>query len=104
MAKRELELSPRCISMRAIVQEGKKLSLSEKFSRLAVRLRDPDWRRYGKLLFAGKMMGVALVLLIMFIVAVIPHLPALMESTAHAAEAEVKAADAVYPTVKAADI
>jgi len=40
--------------MSASPQYGKKLSLSEKFSRLAVRLRAPEWRRYGKLLFAGR--------------------------------------------------
>ena len=39
----------------------KKLSLSEKFSpTLATRLRDPDWRRYGKTLLAGKMLGIGL--------------------------------------------
>ena len=42
-----------------------KLSLSEKFSRLAVRLRDPEWRRYGGVLLAGKLLGVAAVLMIM---------------------------------------
>jgi ammonium transporter, Amt family len=46
-------------------QQRSKLSLSEKFSRLAVRLRDPEWRRYGGLLLAGKVLGVAAVLLIM---------------------------------------
>src|SRR5262249_8165934 len=42
------------------VKNPRKLSLSEKISRLAVRLRDPEWRRYGGLLLAGKMMGAAL--------------------------------------------
>ena len=45
-------------------RRGRKLSLAQKFSRLAVRLRDPEWRRYGRLLLAGKAMGVGLVLLI----------------------------------------
>jgi hypothetical protein len=31
-----------------------KLSLSEKFARLCVGLRDGKWRRYGMLLLAGE--------------------------------------------------
>ncbi len=34
-----------------------KLSLSEKFVRLRTRLKDSEWRRYGKLLLAGKALG-----------------------------------------------
>jgi Amt family ammonium transporter len=79
------------------------MSFAEKASRLAVRLRDPEWRRYGKLLLTGKLMGVGLVLLIMLAVNVIPLLPRLMESTAYAADA-VKAAEVLYPTVRPGDI
>jgi Amt family ammonium transporter len=91
------------MSTNPIAQDGNRLSFSEKAARLAVRLRDPEWRRYGKLLLMGKLMGVALVLVIMFAVNVIPHLPRLMESTAYAAD-EVKAAEVLYPTVKPGDI
>ena len=35
------------------------MTYSEKFSRLATRLRDPQWRRYGMLLLAGKALGIA---------------------------------------------
>ena len=77
--------------MSAIVQGGKKLSLSQKFSRLAVRMRDPEWRRYAKLVFAGKAMGVALVLLVMAFVS------GLFFAHVYAADAEVKAADVVNP-------
>src|SRR6266436_3461872 len=46
----------------------KRLSLSGKIHRLRNRLRDPEWRRYGTLLLAGKLTGLALVLLgIMFV-------------------------------------
>jgi len=62
-------------------------SLSEKCSRLAYRLRDPEWRRYGKLLFVGKMIGVGLVFVAMALFAVAPELPRMLESTAHAQEA-----------------
>jgi Amt family ammonium transporter len=37
-----------------------KLTYSEKVSRLSVRLRDPNWRRYGAMLLAGNTLGVAL--------------------------------------------
>jgi Amt family ammonium transporter len=72
-------------------RRGPKLSLAQKFSRLAVRLRDPEWRRYGKLLLAGKAMGVGLVLLIITVFS------GLFLSHVLAADAEVKAADVVNP-------
>src|SRR3989440_818615 len=72
-------------------QYRNKLSLSEKLSRLAVRLRAPEWRRYGKLLFAGKLMGVALTL------AVMAAMSYLVFGRVYAADAEVKAADVVNP-------
>jgi len=72
-------------------KRGPRLSLAQKFSRLAVRLRDPEWRRYGKLLIAGKATGVALVLLIITVVS------GVFFSHVLAADAEVKAADVVNP-------
>ncbi|MDQ2974192.1 MAG: ammonium transporter, partial [Acidobacteriota bacterium] len=50
----------------------KKLSFYQRLSRLQVRLHDPEWRRYGTLLLAGKMVGVGLLLL--GIVALFPDL------------------------------
>jgi Amt family ammonium transporter len=43
-------------------QQEPRLSFSEKFSRLRGRLRDPEWRRYAKMLMLGKAAGMALVL------------------------------------------
>ena len=43
------------------VSRAGRLTFSEKLSRLATRLRDPKWRRYGLLLLAGKTLGIALV-------------------------------------------
>jgi Amt family ammonium transporter len=77
--------------MSAIPQFGKKLSLSEKFSRLRVRLRTPEWRRYGKLLFAGKLAGVGLTL------AVMAAMSYFFFGRVYAADAEVKAADVINP-------
>jgi ammonium transporter, Amt family len=77
--------------MSAIPQFGKKLSLSEKCSRLGVRLRTPEWRRYGKLLFAGKLGGVGLTL------AVMAAMSYFFFGHVYAADAEVKAADVINP-------
>jgi Amt family ammonium transporter len=69
-----------------------KLSLSAKFFRLGARLRDPEWRRYGKVLLAGKVAGVAITMLVMTVVT------GLFFGSALAADApEVKAADIVNP-------
>src|SRR5712692_3287225 len=68
-----------------------KLSLSEKFVRLRTRLKDSEWRRYGKLLLAGKALGVCAVLLIITVTS------GLFFTVVHAADAGVKAADIVNP-------
>jgi Amt family ammonium transporter len=70
---------------------ARKMSLSEKFVRLRARLKDSEWRRYGKLLLAGKALGVFAVLLIITVTT------GLFFSVVHAADAEVKAADIVNP-------
>jgi Amt family ammonium transporter len=69
----------------------KKLPLAQKLSRLRVRLRDPEWRRYGKLLLIGKMAGVALLL------AGIVLLPDLLGLRSLAADTELKGNDVVNP-------
>src|SRR5882724_5226105 len=70
---------------------ARKLSLSEKFVRLRARLKDSEWRRYGKLLLAGKALGVCAVLLIITVTT------GLFFTVVHAADAVVKAADIVNP-------
>src|SRR4030081_1331606 len=79
--------------MSVIAKEKKKMSLSGKFSRLAMRLRDPEWRRYGGLLLGGKMLGIGMVLMIITVVsgAFFSHV------YAQTAAPEVKAADVVNP-------
>src|SRR3984893_15049269 len=71
----------------------KKLSLSQRLSRLQVRLHDPEWRRYGTLLLAGKMVGVGLLLL--GIVALFPDLMGFGKVLA--ADPEVKGNDIINP-------
>jgi Amt family ammonium transporter len=79
--------------MSVIAKEGKKMSLSGKFSRLAMRLRDPEWRRYGGLLLGGKAMGIGLVLLIITVISGLffGHV------YAQTAAPEIKAADVINP-------
>ncbi|HEY6939541.1 MAG TPA: ammonium transporter [Terriglobales bacterium] len=77
--------------MSVILKSGKKLSVTQKVSRLVIRLRDPEWRRYGKLLFAGKAIGVGLVLLIMTVVS------RLVFGRVYAADAPLQAAAIVNP-------
>jgi Amt family ammonium transporter len=74
-------------------RQGKKLSLSEKFSRLASRLRDPEWRRYGGLLLGGKAMGIGVVFLFITVISGLffGHV------YAQTAAPEVKASDVVNP-------
>jgi ammonium transporter, Amt family len=79
-------------------------TLAGKVSRLTGRLRDPEWRRYGTLLLAGKMIGIGLLL---FFITVVPNLPgllSLLDPIASAAEPDVKVEAALYPTVKPGDI
>ena len=70
---------------------GPKLSYSQKLSRLALRLKDPEWRRYGWLVFAGKSVGVVMVLLAIVVIG------GLIGGHVFAAETETKAADIVNP-------
>ena len=79
--------------MSVIAKEGKKQSLFEKLSRLATRLRDPQWRRYGGLLLGGKAMGLGMVLLFITVVSGLffGHV------YAQTGTPEVKAADVVNP-------
>ncbi|MGB6193491.1 MAG: ammonium transporter, partial [Terracidiphilus sp.] len=77
--------------MKSIVQRGKSLSFAEKISRLATRLHEPQWRRYGATLLAGKLAGVGLTLLAMAAIG------GLFFAKVYAADSTVKAADIVNP-------
>jgi Amt family ammonium transporter len=79
--------------MSANARSGKRLSLAEKVSRLGVRLKTPEWRRYGGTLLAGKVLGVGIVLLVMavFTGLFFTHV------YAQTAAPEVKAADIINP-------
>ena len=47
---------------------GEKLSFRGKLSRLADRMKDPEWRRYGFVMASGKMLGLAVVLGMMILI------------------------------------
>lgn len=77
--------------MRPNRKRAMSLSLSQKISRLTTRLCEPEWRRYGATLLAGKMAGVGLTLLIMLTVT------GIFFAKVMAADTAVKAADIVNP-------
>src|SRR6476660_2415178 len=79
--------------MRSKIKDGRRLSMPQKFSRLCTRLKDPQWRRYGGSLLAGKVIGVGIVLLIMFVNPSLLGFGAL----AQAAEPALKGNDIVNP-------
>jgi Amt family ammonium transporter len=70
----------------------KKLTLPQKFSRLCVRLRDREWRRYGAALLAGKMIAIGLLIL-----GVVVLFPDLIGMKAAAADPDLKGNDIINP-------
>ena len=70
---------------------GKKLSLSEKFSRLRRRMHDPEWRRYLRAVAGGKAIGMLVVLLIITVVS------GLFFTHVLAADPDLKGNDIVNP-------
>jgi len=79
--------------MRGMSKSGEKLTLVEKFSRLRSRMNSPEWRRYGMLVLAGKAIGIALLLLIIFQISTWTGAKALAADAAP----EIKGADVVNP-------
>jgi Amt family ammonium transporter len=71
--------------------DSKRLSLQQKLVRLRARMHDAEWRRYGKLLLAGKLLGVGL------LVGLVLLTPELLGWTAAAADPELKGNDIVNP-------
>ena len=77
--------------MSSIEAGNKRLTFAGKLSRLGARLHDKEWRRFGTLLLAGKATGICMLLLAITVIS------GIFFTTAHAADAEVKAADIVNP-------
>src|SRR6202171_90204 len=72
-------------------EQKQRLTFSQKLLRLRERLRDPQWRKYGMALFAGKGLGIGLVLVA---ITVASHV---FFGKVYAADPEVKASDVVNP-------
>ncbi len=70
---------------------GVRLSFSQKIFRLTVRLKNPEWRRYAALVFGGKALGLAVLMLIITVVS------GVFLTHVYAADVEIKAADVVNP-------
>ena len=77
--------------MKVVSEKKLKLSYGQKFSRLAVRLKDREWRRYGLTLAAGKALGVAIVMLAITVIT------GLFFTSVLASDTPVQAADIVNP-------
>src|SRR5713226_3668471 len=86
----ELEIQA-MILRRTLQMHTRKLTLLQKMSRLRLRLRDPEWRRYGRLLLVGKLAGVAL------LIAGVALLPDLIGWKTFAADPDLKGNDVVNP-------
>jgi len=54
--------------MARIKPESDKLSFTEKLARLSVRMRDPEWRRYGFAMASGKLLGLVAVMGMMILI------------------------------------
>ncbi|PWT94125.1 MAG: ammonium transporter [Blastocatellia bacterium] len=75
---------------RSVIREPR-LTYWQKLDRLRMRMRDPEWRRYGKLLLIGKVAGVGLLVGFVFLA------PDLIGWNALAADGDLKATDIVNP-------
>src|ERR1700719_365976 len=91
VARKQIFIHQRRAEMSEIAKYGKRLSLSQKLSRLGARLRNPEWRRYGTLLLAGKGIGVGLVLVVIGVTSIF------IGGHVHAADPDLKGNDIVNP-------
>ncbi len=90
--------------MRSGLQVPIKLTFGGKLSRLSQRLKDPQWRKFGYTLLAGKALGVMAVLFIALFVAALIHIgsaglgsQAYAQAATATAPAEPKATDLINP-------
>jgi Amt family ammonium transporter len=90
--------------MRSTAVLEERLSMSAKMSRLGQRLKDPQWRKYGLTLLGGKMLGLALIFLVMILVEVGPaYFSGVAHAQATTAPATAPAATALTTAVQASD-
>ncbi len=82
--------------MRSKLLKADRLTFGRKLARLGDRLKDPEWRRYGRTLLAGKMLGLALLAVVIVGVAVIPGM---ISGTVHAQAAAPAASAPAGPSI-----
>src|SRR5690349_4544710 len=90
-----------------VLARGERMTFSSKLTRLADRMQQPEWRRYGKLLIAGKLLGIAAVFAIMLAIQIAPNILGSSTAVAQQAPAAAPAAAAPadpYSAVKGGDI
>ncbi|MDB4979387.1 MAG: ammonium transporter [Myxococcales bacterium] len=73
-----------------------KLTFSQKWARLKVRLKDPEWLRYGKLLIAGRFLGLAALAGLLLVGSQIPDL--IFGSPAYAQAPAIDPYSAIKPS------
>src|SRR5690348_10286717 len=76
-----------------------RLCFSDKVQRLGSRLRDPEWRRFGLTLVAGKALGVTLLCALIFFG---PHIPDMVLGGSSAMAQTAAPADP-YASIKTVD-
>jgi ammonium transporter, Amt family len=87
--------------MRAVAKDTKRLCFSEKLTRLRVRMRDPEWRRYFKVILAGKALGILLMLAIIFCGMLVMNMMGGSSAYGQAAAPTTQAAAAMPPVMPA---
>jgi len=102
--------------MVSLSPRGEPLSMKSKFTRLAARMRDPEWRRYGFVMASGKLLGLATVMVMMILIPLLLNgtsvradvppstPPAVVATTATAVAAPAPAPAPAPPVVLAKDI
>ena len=75
--------------------EGR-LRFSEKLTRLRLRMADPEWRRYAKIVCAGKLLGFGVLIAAIIAINVVPSL---LSGTAHAQTSQPATQPAVGPVM-----
>ena len=91
------------LSKRRYARNQERLSFGERFSRLGERLKDPQWRRYGLTLLAGKMLALAILAFVLLVAvpSVLSHRAAAQETQPSTQPATQPAAAAVMPVMPA---
>ena len=87
--------------MARIRHREESLPLKDKLARLTVRMKDPEWRRYGITMASGKLLGLVVVIGMMVLIPVLLTGTSVRADTPTAATAQAPAPAAVAPPAAA---